>query len=153
MAELQRIVEFTAAYDKRNPDPTKNYGAHGVNMRLVLKGPRGAVQFVLFTNWQLPHIAKEWENKPRSLTQPLPADVGYHSPEPLWEGQEVQAENCDYLDGKSCYYDGSGLAANDAFAVLVERGSAGIWGYLEDYYHRTFEDSPDDAARVPDGGR
>jgi len=143
MAKLERIVEFTAAYDKRSTDPTKNYGVHGVNMRLILKGPRGAVHFLLHTNWHLPHLAKEWQDHPHFF-KPNPAEVGYHSPVPLNEAQtEPSAATCDYLDGAPCYCGGSALAANDAFAALVERGSAGIWGYLEDYYHRTFEGSPD----------
>lgn len=144
MSEFERIVEFTAAYDKRDPDPAKNYGVHGVEMRLVLKGPKGAVHFLLFTNWHLPHVAAAFEDKP-FLLAPTPADVGYHSPVPLREWQtEPVAETCDYLGGIPCYYDGSGLAANDAFAALVERGDDGIWGYLQGYYQDIFE-GPEDA--------
>src|SRR5215467_3220628 len=88
--QLERIVTFEPAYDKRHPDPKKNYGIHGVTLRMVLKGPEGAVQFVLYTNWQLPHVTKEWEDRPDSpqtLWKPLPADLGYHSPKPMYEGQ------------------------------------------------------------------
>ena len=144
MSEFERIVEFTAAYDRRNIDPAKNYGVHGVNMRLVLKGPKGAVHFLLFTNWHLPHVAAAFEDKPFMLA-PAPADVGYHSPVPLREWQtEPSASTCDYLGGVPCYYGGSGLDASDAFAALVERGGDGIWGYLESYYQDIFEE-PDNA--------
>jgi hypothetical protein len=59
MKVLERITEFAPAFDKRDPDPKKNYGIHGVDLRMVLKGEEGAVQFVLFTGWMLPHVAKE----------------------------------------------------------------------------------------------
>ncbi len=48
---MQREITMTPAYDKRDPDPSKNYGVHGVNIVYVLKGKLGAVQFVLYTNW------------------------------------------------------------------------------------------------------
>ena len=55
----ERIVEFTPAFDKRSSDPSKDYGIHGVDMRMVLKGENAATQFVLFTNWHLPHVHDE----------------------------------------------------------------------------------------------
>lgn len=42
----ERIVEFTPAFDKRSSDPSKDYGIHGVDMRMVLKGENAATQFV-----------------------------------------------------------------------------------------------------------
>ena len=88
---LTRQLEFEPAYDKRDPDPRKNYGIHGVNMRWILKGKLGAVQFLLYTNWQLPEVREEYgstiEKVSRFLLEPLPADIGYHSRVPLYAGQ------------------------------------------------------------------
>ena len=138
MDAFEKLVEFDPAYDERHTDPKKNYGLHCVTMRMVLKGPSGAVQFVLYTGWNLPHVEEELRRKERFLSEPLPADIGYHSPMPMWEGQESIIEDCAYLDGRPCYYDGSGLMAQDAFNILVEQGGDGVWKYLEDYYHDTF---------------
>ena len=136
---FEQIMEFTPAYDKRDPDPKKDYGIHGVNLRFVLKGSKGAVQFLLFTGWHLPHVREELEGRDPILSQPIPADVGYHSPIPLHEWQiEPDFESCDYLDGKPCYYDGSGLAADDAFNALTENGDEGVWQYLRRYYQAIF---------------
>jgi hypothetical protein len=98
MPNLERIVQFEPAYDKRSPDPEKNYGIRGVMMRMVLKGPEGAVQFLVYTNWQLPHITKEAIKRAKKATdldlelkcfwQPMAADLGYHSKTPMYEGQE-----------------------------------------------------------------
>jgi hypothetical protein len=96
--KLERIVEFEPAFDKRNVDPEKNFGIHGVEMRWVLKGERGAVQFLVYTNWQLPHVTQESINRlgfardfgmeMRCFWLPMAADLGYHSKFPLYEGQE-----------------------------------------------------------------
>jgi hypothetical protein len=143
---LEKIVKFYPAFDRRN-DPKGNYGIHGVDMRMVLKGDKGVVQFVLYTNWQLPHVQEELNNKAigqdsiyiSAILNPLPADLGYHSPVPQYEGQSIASESCEYLDGKPCYYDGSGLNAERIYEVLLKEGSDGVWRELEDYYNMIFE--------------
>ena len=78
----------------------------------------------------------ELDEKVRFL--PLPADVGYHSPTPLYEGQTVCSDHCEYLDGKPCYYDGSGLFAEEVYQKLVEGGSDEVWKILEERYMELF---------------
>lgn len=212
--EFQEIVQFSPAYDRRSPDPKKNYGIHGVELGMVLKGPKGAVQFLLFTNWQLPHVTAEidkrtieaisaatkpkrrvarWngvhpdqiagilnavetaivpyeegERQLRCFHRPLPADLGCHSPKPMYPDQKpMGAEKfdfdhmetlkglsgdikiptmvetgtftpCEYLDGHACYYDGSTLNAERIYQVLLTEGSAGVWRELREYYDSTF---------------
>ena len=135
----ERIIEFTPAYDKRDPEPIKNYGTHGVDIRFVLKGREGAVHFLIYTNWQLPHVIQEAKDKswPQSLYEPMPADLGYHSLQP--QQDQLRTENCPYLDGKPCYYDGSSLAADSVFDRLLQEGDAGVWDALENYYADIFE--------------
>lgn len=136
---FRRDVEISPAFDRRNPSPAKNYGIHGAEMRFVLRGPDGAVQFLLFTNWMLPHVEEELDAKHGShtLCHPQPADLGYHSPRPMYEGQEP-TPGCPYLDGKPCFYDGSGLNAERVFRVLVAEGGEAMWKELESYYASTF---------------
>ena len=187
MSTLKRIVKFAPAYDKRNPDPSKNYGVHGVELRMVLKGKEGAVQFLLFTNWMLPRVqldtdlrilskaskgvrlvpsvskelgplltkvSKDLECAERLadlrdseeldlldlqiLYHPMPVDLGYHSPKPLYEDQTQISDSCEYLDGRPCYYDGSGLNAKSIYEVLLKEGDKGVWRELEEYYKLTF---------------
>lgn len=133
MSEFERIVTMSPAFDKRHTDPKKNYGIHGVDLRMVLKGPRGATQFLLYTGWHLPHVESELELKPCGLSRPLPADRGYHWSEPRYEGQTSQ--KCDLLPGGICYYDGSGLNAEPLYHLLLTKGSEGVWKDLEDYYN------------------
>lgn len=135
---MERLIEMAPAFDRRDSDPSKNYGIHGVEMRFVLKGPEGAVQFLLYTDWQLPHVARELKGKGHE-NRPMPADIGYHSPTPRYDGQTPR-ENCEYLGGKTCYYDGSGCWAYGFFERLLEGGSDGLWKALECYYKRTFRE-------------
>ena len=143
MDDLKREIEFTPAFDRRDPDPSKNYGIHGVEMRWYLTGPLGAIQFVVFTNWHLPHVQAELNAKtpssnfPYLMHSPAPTDVGYHSPTPQYEGQETMGP-CPHLGGAPCYYDGSGLRAEEWFKVLVESGSEAIWKLMEEEYRRLF---------------
>ena len=138
---MERITEFTPAFDKRNPDSNKDYGIHGVDLRMVLKGMLGAVQFVLYTNWQLPHVQEEIRKNVSPdkyfLHEPFPADLGYHSPKPMYKKQSKR-DNCPYLDGKVCYYDGSSLNANPVYNILLSEGSDGVWTKLEEYYTEVF---------------
>jgi len=149
---MERLVTFSPAWDKRNPDPNKNYGIHGVELRMILKGDKGAVQFVLYTNWMLPHVTAELDGKlikegrqgklneySFCIVRPSPADLGYHSPKPIYEGQSACSESCEYLDGRPCYYDGSGLNAERIYDILLKEGSDGVWRELEDYYKMIFE--------------
>ena len=137
---MERITRFTPAYDRRDPDPSKNYGIHCAELRMELKGKRGATQFVLYTGWHLPNVTRELgcKNSAYSLLRPIPADLGYHSPKPIYDGHEPICESCKLLDGKPCYYDGSGLNAECVFDILVKEGGDGVWQELEEYYINLF---------------
>lgn len=150
MSEFERITEWSAAFDKRHADPKKNYGIHGVECRWILKGPKGAVQFLLYTNWQLPHVTREQmttmlASDPIGIKVkwcPLPADLGYHSPHPMYEGhQPIGDQPCPYIDAP-CYYDGSGLRAEDVYNILVEQGGEAVWEYMENEYNSLFGEKP-----------
>ena len=142
---MERIVEFSPAYDKRDPNPNKNYGIHGVDLRMYLKGEKGVVQFVLYTNWHLPHVQDELIKRAvgkdelhiEMISKPMPADLGYHSYKPRYEDQ-YKTDNCELLDGHECYYDGSSLNAYEIYDVLLKEGSEGVWRELEEYYNQLF---------------
>jgi len=145
---FDRIVTMSPAFDKRDPDPKKNYGIHGVELRMVLRGPLGATQFLLYTNWQLPHVTQETydahygdRRRIELFTKPMPADKGYHWSTPRYKDQ--QPMDCDLLPGGKCYYDGSTMNAEPLYEVLLTQGSEGIWRELEAFYHRMAERTDD----------
>lgn len=143
------------AFGKPNCAPGKGgyHGMHGANMRFVLKGAFGAVQFVVYTNWYAKDTAERVEQNfntrptygtagqlARLLYGPMPADLGYHALDVSDSQKEwmMARENCELLDGRPCYYDGSGLNAEPVFEILVTQGSDAVWVYLEEYYLDTF---------------
>jgi len=90
MYTLRRKLDFEPGWDKRDPDPKKNYGIHGMSMRWLIYGKLGTVQFLLYTNWQIASVRKEhnsMEMVHRFVNDPMPADLGYHSRVYMYEGQ------------------------------------------------------------------
>ena len=136
---MEKIIKIKPAYDERH-NPKGNYGIHGADLLIILKGEHGATQFMLYTNWHLPHVKDELLNKPcrdsldiECRFLPMPADLGYHSKTPTYEGQEPLTHDCE-LTGGDCYYDGSGLAAEGVYNTLVEKGSDAVFDILEKQY-------------------
>ncbi|MEN6429955.1 MAG: hypothetical protein ABFC80_03795 [Coriobacteriales bacterium] len=157
--DFERIVELTPAYDGRPPSKggraewraegmepyDSDYGIQGVTLRMVLKGEKGAVHFMAHTDWYPPHVQQELARKGESRYlspllefKPMGAEVDYHSPRPMYEGQEPFIESCEYLDGRPCYYGGSSLRAQEWVTILLKEGSDGVWKALEDEYRRLF---------------
>lgn len=139
---FENWVEIEPAWDKTD----KGCVVHGVNLRFLLKGKHGVIQFLIYTNWMLPHNQKEIDGQElldepcRYLFhKPLPADIGYHSYIPTYKNQEPLTDNCKYLDSKPCYYDGSGLQAEKLFDIMVKGGHEAMWDYMIEHYNRTFK--------------
>lgn len=157
---FERIVTCSPAFDGRpasagglaewrtpgmRPDdgtPHTNYGIGGVVITFILKGDAGAVQFKINTDWYPPHVQKV--SHQREWLRPDGWDVGYHSPTPQYEGQEPIAEpgECPYVpEGCPCYYDGSGLRAEEwVKEYLLPGGSEAVWKALEEEYATLFID-------------
>lgn len=134
---FERRVTFLPAYDKRN-DPRGDYGIGSVEMRFYLIGKKGAIQFVVGTGWYLPHVIRKRKENGYP-NEPFPSDIGYHSPKPIFKGQEPMSKKCAILNGRTCYHDGSGLQAMDVFNILCAEGSDGMWKEMERRYHELFD--------------
>ena len=119
-----------------------------MEMKFVLTGKLGAIQFLLYTGWYLPHVVKEFDSKPCEIkswgkychSKPQPADIGYHSYLPQYEDDTISQESCDYLGGKPCYYDGSSLQAEAVFDIFVSGGDKALWEELERQYQMRLVD-------------
>ncbi len=153
-SDFERRVIFEPAYNRVD----EGYGIHGMNMRMGIIGPLGAVVFTVFTNWHLRSVLQA----PRPaltmtdvemLFQPMGADVGCHWSTPMYEGQDddYTHENCEWLgDGRFCWYDGSGLAASELMPKFIEQGDGIVWETLEGWYvhHAAADPSEFEAARA-----
>mgnify|MGYP001608584048 FL=1 len=148
--KLEKQINFEPGYDYIYGIPKKDprYGRHGMSIRFVLKGTRGAVQFLMFTNW-LPMVKKdEWSYEPTYKGMgdvanlfPMAADIGYHSPRRMWKGQMPMKGKCEYVIGGICYYDGSGLDAEEYMVTLINEGEEALWKKMEKCYRETLDDT------------
>ena len=132
---LERRFKATPAWDYRN-DRT-NGGQHCVDLIFAVVGSKGAYQFTLYTSWYLDMRSDNQCPVPNPTFGPLPADVGYHSSTPVFDGQDP-VETCGYMNGGKCYSDGSCLQAYDLWNILLREGSDGVWAELERRYHERF---------------
>ena len=142
---MERVIEVTPAFDKRNVDPKKDYGIHGAELWFYLIGERGAIQFGIYTNWFLPHVQDEVDSRipdhrfPWLSHKPSPCDIGYHSRVPQYDDAKPLTDNCPIIGGV-CYYDGSSLQAEDVFKIMVEGGSDALWAEMERRYNELFSE-------------
>ncbi len=144
LAGLVRKIFFHPAWDRTSEDPNKNYGIHGVEIKMGVVGSKGAVVFTLFTNWMLSFLeegdhalAPMLPRHGERMLLPYPADLGFHEA----VSQETEGvEECEWLGGRKCSYDGSGLAANQVWILLVKQGHEAVWKDLEERYRKQWGD-------------
>jgi hypothetical protein len=140
---LEREIRFTPAFDKRSDDPSKNYGIGTVKVYFYLKGEKGTIQFVFLTDWYLPYVKQELRHTGRMqrvfADYPMASDLCYHSPTPMYDGQDPITDDCE-LTGGVCYYDGTALGAEPVMDLLVSEGSEAVWKRLEEEYEMRFGD-------------
>lgn len=157
---MKREIKFFPAWDRTNPDPSKNYGVSCLDMKFLIYGNKGIVEFDLDTNWYLPHIMKRRLESFRHDVQlqkedflletwinPCPLDICYYSLIRLSEDDTFFDVGLDWaFDGKPCFYgyksfEGdypSPFAKDVVFGLLVEKGDGAVWEYLENYYKEIF---------------
>lgn len=141
---FQRKIKFRPAFDKRAPEPDKNYGIGCLIIEFGVIGDKGAVSFSFGTGIYTKAIREEFKNKGRDF-EPMGYGVDYHSPIPIRDWQEEgepSCSKCGWLDGKPCYSDGSSLYADEVMEILISDGEEKMWATLEEYYHDTFEANP-----------
>jgi hypothetical protein len=143
---MDRAVYFEPGCDTGKP-PRKSVAA--MRIRFVLTGDRGAVQFLLGTDWYPLSVQNDagWSGHYTMYreTKPMAWDLGYHSRAPMHDDQIMIEEKCSYLGGKPCYYDGSSLNAEPIRDEFLARGDAAVWESLEHYYVDTFGKDEEEA--------
>lgn len=159
-AQYERRFFTRPAYDKRDPDPRKNYGIAGLQLGMVLIGPTASVSFVILTNWYLPHVRREQNPGERfaefaigrgdSIGYVMGADVSVHRDVPEDYQQSETAVPCDWRPGGKCWSDGSALAAGDFLEVLIAEGIEAVWEKMAGWMPEN-ERVPDDDGSGEDG--
>ncbi len=99
--KLERIVKFAPAWDKRSPNPKKNYGINTMQCFMLVKGKKGVTHFVFSTGILLPKTIEEYIKNGKAkyelhdwgyyfLNKPMGFDVGYHARKKQYKGQELR---------------------------------------------------------------
>lgn len=113
----------------RKLDPMPRFNNSGVQeWRWLLTGPEGAMQFLVYayptsdTRWDIygaypfnyPKVDSWWLSG---------VDVGAHRRRcmPADAGGYAHFDECEYLDGAPCWYDGSGLVAEEVLRAWIGR--------------------------------
>lgn len=107
--------------------------AHGELAFFVIEGER-VIQFKVMLGFG---VGQSSIDSPTDW--PMAIDLGYHSPEPMYEGHTPMAGDCRFTEGP-CYYDGTSLGAAEPLEILKHRGEEALWRFLENYWRRTFEE-------------
>lgn len=159
-ATFRRIVKFEPGYNYLHETGPQRRGQHGMQMRFVLVGPHGATQFLMSTGWTPLGIV---DNEPGYgqvchidhqvplyggfdvVNPPTGFDLGYHWRTPLYEGQ-TDMGGCTYLGGDPCFYDGSGLAAENVLREFIKEGERAVWRWLGKRYRWCLESQAEMAA-------
>lgn len=138
---LERAVLFQPGYNgDHDAEPRHNYGVHGMEITWLLRGPAGAVQLMIYTNWIPGELSPGHGLPPGGMAvprapfehYPMSAGIGLHSPSPLYDDQHSRLD-CRLLDG-ACYYD-EALTASDHLAKrFVLEGEPAVWAELESWY-------------------
>lgn len=132
MSTFARRVSFAAAYDKRDPNPSKNYGIHGVRITFAVIRDGEGLTFSVLTNWQLPHVQAEADaqkSKPGRDYRPMAFGVDIHRKVPTYEDQ-APIENCS-ITGGDCYFDGSALLGESFLETLITGGDEALFARME----------------------
>ena len=138
MSKFKKTVTFEPGFDYivNGPPSKEKYGRHGMNMRFILRGKKGAVSFTLFTG-MMPvikdSISSLWRPTFRSDIPPMATDISYHSHVPMYEGQDKR-DKCPWLDDKPCYSGGSTLYAEEFMAAFLNDGEDALWDKMKEYY-------------------
>ena len=145
--KFERIVKFNMPFDKRDEDPSKNYGISSLQIWFILKKGEKAVQVLISTNSYLASVQKEYKHKFPDFMERFGDyegyscyDVGYHSNKPIYKGQTKM--ECNILKSAKCYYDGSSLRGKDDRVAenFIKHGEEWVWKYLEDEWNIRFGD-------------
>jgi hypothetical protein len=134
--DMERAVVFEPGFNDRNGQ----YGVHGMDIRWILRGAQVATQFLMFTSWVPGECGREfrWSNPEAAGMFPMGADVGYHSKVQIYGSQDPMDGECDILGGQ-CYYDGSGLRADELLQRFIFEGEPAVWRELQDFHDELME--------------
>lgn len=133
-----RRIDFEPGYDHWTTPCSGRHGRHGMQIRFLLMAEGGVTQFLMYTDWT-PGSVDGIGSMRGSGSGTMAADLGHHWLSPVYEGESLTHEACEYLHGAPCFYDGSGLNAGPVLTRFVDHGLDAVWAELETYHRECSE--------------
>lgn len=122
---FETAVVFEPGWNDRDGQ----HGVQGMDIRFLLRGPKGAAGFLMTSGW----VPGEKGVNPSVATLfPMAMDVSYHAHSPQHDGHEQATAKCPYLDGQRCFSSGSFLAADPILEAFIVRGETVVWEALRE---------------------
>lgn len=140
MTKFIKKTIFSKSFDRRDPDPKKDYGIGGVDLWFVLKGKKGAISASFRTGWYLPSCFENnyyLDQHERERLRCFMVDM--HTPSCGEIDDDSDTNACTWLDNGKCYL--SSTLRDDEKVLqkaLLERGSIGLWNEMIKIYYREF---------------
>jgi hypothetical protein len=133
---LEHKVFFSPAFDKRDPNPSKNYGIGSVRIHFFVKGEKGGIEWTVSTGMFLKKTHAEWLiNFPKSEEgDGIGHEIAYHAKKKQHEGQEKHNGDCTLTDLPYCYNDAGFCAGGELYEKFVEQGEEIVWKTLEEWH-------------------
>ena len=140
-------MTFFPAFPPQTKKGTQ-YSGRGMVMSLAVCGPEGAVVLQIDLGFQAGEpagIERIWRLRDAGKCEyrlPYASDLGWHARAPQYDGQSA-IDDCRFLNGEACYYDGSSLQAGELMGIFVVEGEEGLWPKLEQLYERDLTNRAD----------
>ena len=145
--EFTHEVRFIKSYDRRE-EPEARYGACGMKMMLILRGPKAVITFEVLTAWASRPLKRpfNWNAaKPWARDDKPGVDFGHPSPGPMGGGVSIHCPEklndwwlgpteCNVVEGGVCFGDTGFMVGDAVLDALVSEGDAGVWRELREIY-------------------
>lgn len=135
---LERHMWLRPGYDAKG----EGAGIHNAELNFAVKGPMGAVTFMIYTNWYTKSARAGMESgyiRDDRASSLCKLDVHSKVPQGEWD-TEPTSKQCDWTDGGECYCSGSMLQRQLADG-LVEFGEEWLFEELEKEYEQRLKNS------------
>lgn len=132
LADGEKFIFFTPAFEARDPNPSKDYGIGGVHLTFAERRGDLTIDCSFFTDWHLPEVQERLSTKLDRYFNPKPMCNGiyWHRPK---RTNEYQADTKDcILSGGQCFGEvGSALYGDVITKRLLLEGSEGVWNEID----------------------
>src|SRR3984957_1013691 len=102
MTEFTHMVVLSSSYYLIRDSPGDNYGISACRVHFYCIGPKGAVQFVIGTDWYCAQAVDHLRSFARSSyderSQPIGWDLGFHAREPKYKWHDPLTKHCDVIN-------------------------------------------------------